>query len=911
MAQGAVASLPVNGTTTLTAEDIHEILECEKIIRFRDAVLSGNHPRIKVPLHLTGKSAARHASSPSSLTPRPNPPASQGRPTTNTPTAQIEGNHSGYNSRPSNTQRPPGRTTATMPMAVKAEINPILLEKSDDLIKAEIQLQRQRLERALGEQVTQRRLSQKAALQTSESLPDFDISDVLSKALTIVHPSTAAEAEQTVGDHASASDSFDENTFYSSQHDTPEHSSASHEHRPPADISAHDVALATLHTGELVISRDGDEPGDVVVPDVSLSSNVDSGVQEPDHKPSPSLQHSSQRISQSRPLLGLNETDSTSRDQTNDNYRQDMGKSKSRYKPGPSATVNSLLNGLAGISSHPPKQIADLANVQSGPPSELNYGELAPSTYPEILEPAIIRTREDVPTLAPQPARVSPLATARAPPILGQSMIAEEGTPAQVVALRKSAGSSQDSSSKGTKPADKKKNKKNKKRKSSGKQPATIETPELPYIKPEPRSPSPILAAPLPRPLKRQRQTLEAGPGLNYDDPSYDIPREEAREQMLPPRYKDHGPRRVYDRVEDERPYEPRETEPYTFRRVGRDERQHRRLVSHEEYREPQIYREPVSPSMHTLPYSSNEPRAIRAVSHAVTERRIQEPSRYYTDLPPRASVRIDSDRDRSRSPVMRDRPSPIIMAPPRLPPARIVVDEFGNQYAPIPVASRQSVVPVVRPSEDNRTYERAPLRPVARPPTDVYEEDGIVYRKSTPSLSAMRRVITQPEQEIDYRSYRQRDYSVRPETRAPPSEEYVRIREPVERRQMSHLEEAPREYARVGSVRPESVRYAAPREYVTRVQSVRPEALPHVHASSVRPEPRREIATQPFREFSVRPNDPEIIRREYMPPRGTSYAPTRPVARRVVDDAEYVEKQGEVPQDLYMEDVRREVVYR
>src|ERR1700722_3918033 len=100
------------------------------------------------------------------------------------------------------------RSAASIPMmakAVKSEINPILLEKSDDLIKAEIQLQRHRLERALREQVEQRRLSLKASLQTSESLPDFDLSDVLSKALTIVHPSTAADVEQPVDDHTSAS----------------------------------------------------------------------------------------------------------------------------------------------------------------------------------------------------------------------------------------------------------------------------------------------------------------------------------------------------------------------------------------------------------------------------------------------------------------------------------------------------------------------------------------------------------------------------------------------------------------------------------------------------------------------------------------------------------------------------------
>src|SRR5277367_1567064 len=92
MAQGAVAPVSSNGKATLTAEEIHEILECEKIVRFRDAVLSGTHPRIKVPPHLNGKAATRHASTPTSLTPRPNLP-SQVEPKAITPGTHVEDSH--------------------------------------------------------------------------------------------------------------------------------------------------------------------------------------------------------------------------------------------------------------------------------------------------------------------------------------------------------------------------------------------------------------------------------------------------------------------------------------------------------------------------------------------------------------------------------------------------------------------------------------------------------------------------------------------------------------------------------------------------------------------------------------------------------------------------------------------------
>lgn len=873
MAQGAIALVSSNGTTTLTAEELHEILECEKIVRFRDAVLAGTHPHIKVPPHLNphlnGKSATRHSSNPTSLTPRPNLPSSQVEPKSNTPGTHVEDNNSLYNSRPLISQRIAPDRPGGAPMIPKAEINPILLEKSDDLIKAEIQLQRVRLERALREQVEQRRFSIKAASQTSESLPDFDISDVLSKALTIVHPSTAAEAEQLVGDHASASDSFDENTFYSSQHDTPEQSISSQEHRQPGLTSAQGIALTTVPPVESVLNKDHYEPGDEVMTDISFSKNDNTGARELMHQPSPMLQHSTEGAPYHTSSSGLKlaTTDTAPQSQAKGTFDEDIPPAASSSgKQIQDATVSTHSDKMSGAFSKTLEYITDSNTVQTAESLKRKFAETDSSTSAEILEPAIIRTRDDVPTLAPQPARVSPLVTARAPPVIAQAMIAEEATPAQVVALRKpSAASSPDSSPKDNKTLDKKKNKK-KKRKSSGKQPSTVDGPDSPYIKPEPRSPSPFAVAPLPRPLPRQRQTVQQGPELNYDEPRYEVPREEPREQIITSRYKEHGSRDIHDRAEDERIYEPREPEVYRYRKVGRDGKQHHRIVSQE------LYREPTSPSVPALPYSSYEPHSIRAASHAIPDRHIQEAPRYYKDLPPRASVRPHTDRERSRSPIMRDRRSPILMAPPRLPPARIVIDDYGHQYyapAPIPVTSRYSVAPTSRPGDEDVIYERASVRPVPRPVADLYEEDGVVYRRSSPPLQTSRRVISQTDQDADYRSYRQRDYSSRPIALAPPSDEYVRIKEPIETGQPSYVIEAPSGYApaayapRARSVRPEVLRDREPREYVTRVQSVRPEPPPKDYASSIRPEVVRDGVHREYvtKLQSVRP---EALNQEY-----------------------------------------------
>lgn len=245
MAQGAVASMPVatNGAS-LTAEELREILEYERIVQFRDAVLAGTHPRVKIPPHLSGKqiNSSRNVSSPSLPTPpRQNMSATNG--TLSARPINLEPASSYYSTTP-NSQRGAGGSHVSM--SSKSEIDPVLLEKSDDLIKAEIQLQRQRLERNLREQIEQQRIAAKALLQTSESLPNFDLSEVLSKALAIVHPSTTTEAELPAGTSirapSTASDSFDENTFYSSQHDTPEGSTSSRSQREQAVLSEGELA---------------------------------------------------------------------------------------------------------------------------------------------------------------------------------------------------------------------------------------------------------------------------------------------------------------------------------------------------------------------------------------------------------------------------------------------------------------------------------------------------------------------------------------------------------------------------------------------------------------------------------------------------------------------------------------------
>lgn len=432
-----------------------------------------------------------------------------------------------------------------------------------------------------------------------------------------------------------------------------------------------------------------------------------------------------------------------------------------------------------------------------------------------------------------------------------------------------------------------------------------------PYIKPEPGSQSPFAIAPIPRPNKRQRQYAQE---LNYDEPADGI------RGRVPVRYKEAPPTRVY---EDQ--YMPEHRQPATgYQRFEPEDENYRRVFSNVRYAEddnygrvpPRIYsRRPESPSLHTLPYAPTEGHPVRAVSRAMMDQRVFEEPAYYQERVSRASVRPDADRERSRSPILRERRSPIQMAPPRR-PIRIIVDEHGREYIdPTPQpAPRYSVAPQPRYREQEAVYERAPPRSVSgRTPVDTYEEDGIIYRRQTPPVVAPRRVVTQPEYGLapEYRSYRQREYSVRP--MAPPGEEYVQVRGAPERRQMSHFEEDAREYIpRPMSVRPEPlpVRYEIPREYVGRLQSVRPEAPPpREYAASVRPEARREVIVQPQREFSVHPSE-HGLQRDPIPdvPRYYEDAPSRRPA-----EVTYIERPRarEASGMVYGDDSRREPVYR
>ncbi|ELR04475.1 hypothetical protein VC83_01991 [Pseudogymnoascus destructans] len=928
MAQGAITMAPSVGAASLTRNELHEIQEYEKIIRFRDIVYSGAHPRIQIPPHLAGKSLVKPLSPNTVVTPSNQPPTpySSTAPAAKTYTGRENG---GDGDKLLDGRRlMAGRPTVALGKSNKSEINPILLEKSADLIKAEIQLHRQRLERSLRDQVDQRRISMKAASQTSESLPDFDLSDVLSKAFTIVHPSMASEAGQSQGGRTSASDSFDDNTFYSSQHNTPEHGRSPRGHRESGEVYPSAVApLNAPDSGPLVVRYQEESPN--FISKDATPSNVVPGLHELARNQSsapPNTPHPTSTLG----AVGVNQSNELLKAAISNKPAADIARPVAE-KHDFALTPHSNVSTPQGAT--PSRIEADERNriAQGGP--DAVPSQVASATPQKrrlsLEEPETVRNFNLSP-VAPQPARVSPLATARAP-VISQEAFTLQEEPILSPMHEAGASSATGGIPKTSKRAERRKGKG--KSDDTGNNPASaIATPASPHIKPEPKSPSPFQSAPLPRPHKRQRQTLQHGAGLDYDEPTEDT----IMMHPVVPRTRDARPRPV--QRGGERLGEAMEIDQPQRHRIARDEAPGRRIVSQE------IYRDPPSPAMYAVPYPQYEQRPVRASSRMVADTYYQEPPAYYREPPaaPGSVIELDANHDRSLSPIL-------MAPPPRIAPSRIIVDEYGRQYyttAPNPPG--QSVAPQPRIIDDSYYYDRPPpRRAIRRAVQHAYEDDGVIYRRASPQYVPQRRVITLPEN-LAEPQYRQREYSTRPVATRPPAEDYAAPgeREPIEirqreystrppparqpvddyvrvaeapRRQPSHFEgPPPHEYLsqRVASAHPEAFRHEMHGEYIPRAQSIRPQPRQREYAGSVRPEGRRgEVQSQIIREYSVRPGEQEVVRREHMPPRTMDEyqqpPPGRPMARRVVEEQEYIPwRPGQ--QEVYGgEDTQREVIYK
>lgn len=212
-----------------------ELVEFEKILKLRDDIFAGKHPRLTVPTHLLRKVSPASSSASSTQVHAPD----QYHP------VQLPG--LGFAQEADDLQ--PKAVVPPPPVTTASGIHPALLTKSDDLVRAETALHRQRLEKQLRDQFEQKRLEYRKKPAPNEAKPDFDISALLTKALEVVKPISLSKDQS---DRENGHESVDENSFYSSRapDSTPEGgdtSTSSQDHDVIQEVDAGPATTAQIN----------------------------------------------------------------------------------------------------------------------------------------------------------------------------------------------------------------------------------------------------------------------------------------------------------------------------------------------------------------------------------------------------------------------------------------------------------------------------------------------------------------------------------------------------------------------------------------------------------------------------------------------------------------------------------------
>ncbi|KAH0173902.1 hypothetical protein KCU67_g1048, partial [Aureobasidium melanogenum] len=745
-----MASTQVNGYRPAVAEPHVQAAFYDQWLQLKEAVLADKHARFKLPAAVrqrlqpaVGASSTSNYASTLQLPGLSNAPSkeqamlnsSQGA----TTAAARLGNAQAFSQNAS---------TASGTIAPRSGIDPVLLTKSEDLIRAEIQLKRQRIERQLKDAAEQRRHIPFFKNQ-EDMAPLVGLTETFEKALEMVRPISGLKPPANA--QTTASDSFDENSYYSSQANDWSSEEGSPKKRAEATGLAGSAPLSKQHPVDIEL---GDKQH-------HYSHTLD--------------QHESENLY--------------------DAEREDS----EEYSP-PDA------NAFSG-----PDADADAMDLDD------DSSEFVPQDANVPSPQATVITSHLSQLAAPQPAQVSPLTLAK-PPGLTQSQTSYPSAPnsqlpASPHAYQSSSAYRQqfESDDSTTSPrnstqtspvgAFKKQRGKGKKRKREADREAkearknrpkpSAPSPE-PYIKPEPVSPPPFAAPAALQPSRTRPYQLPpdvevvSGPRSYYHDPP-------------PP----HPPSMHYGLEGVSSPTVIRVSSPGLYARPRRDDQDLRRVASlHAAHR-------PVSPMARV-----SSPAGYRTVSQPFPERG----ARYGEEVMRAPQVQyVRSERSVTPPHLRAAREGPAsMMAPPPPPARRIVMDQYGNRYyANEPEAQpRMSVAPQLRP-EGELMYERAPSRqPVAyagQPAHNVYDnEHGM---RMPPPPPPVRRVVEQAETApIDYRAYRQREYSRAPEP------QYYR----EEAAGPIYIRDAPGPRASVYP--PESVPAGA---YASRAYSVRPEMEP------------------------------------------------------------------------------------
>lgn len=777
-----------------------------------------------------------------------------------------------------------------------------------------MRLERQRLERTLEDQIQQRRMANRQRVTDQDALPDFDVSDVLFQAQELVKPIAATESHGANG-IASSSDSFDENTFYSSQmNDTTTDEADEHPKRRSTKPCKY-FFQGTCRKGDSCVWSHDPAFKQKLQRDVSLTMELDSQDVSQDpvletarrphaqhhnsgtrrssmeiergfeadsqlHGPAPGQGHNGLRdrpyhhsrdsgeivedtMDLSDQLQGSRQGDRSRRNQPADftmerDYSyQALDSPNGRFQPGSASKRN-------GRASPPPRDVRIVRNHITSP-------------------------------IAPQPARVSPLAVARVPRL---DQIRRSNQDSYGLSSPRQPGSGHQSPANASQPANSRKRRREPDLAESTRNVATrrdLDSPG-PYIKDEPVSPPPFPVHPV-RQHSRHEQ-VSRQPFIIGSTPPY------LTERI------------VYERRQAEpshvRVAELQSLSTPIVRRVVSRAGHHYEVQEEPEIRQVYSARQPrrvLSPQQDLGHYSAPQPRATRALSRSyIVPPEADRQQQYRASVQPQAVSynQMGPARDRSLSPELRPvqysplERDPVLMAPPA---RRVVMDQYGNKYyeAPLPAEPRASVAPSQRyVNESVNPFERldppASRRASVHPQlTKVYDEGGYMRTIQSPAP-------TSPSYVEYYQPAKPVSTAARQQTYEPREEMYqdgngvVRVVEHPPQRATQRYEEVPRHregVTRMQSVRPSTSQYELPREHIPRMQTVQPE-----HERILELGARRAVRVPAVRQVSLRPDEGYE--------RGPVYVATeRPRYQYVSDvrDSGYVG--GEVQDELVMEEAR------
>ncbi|KAG8528476.1 uncharacterized protein KY384_007394 [Bacidia gigantensis] len=764
----------------------------EQLSKLRADIVAGKHPRFHVPEHLkAGLSAPTdHFLSRPAL---PN----------------------GLNAHA------PGSSVASAPVSTDLQ-KPSISSKPNQAprsagspdAKVVLQEKRRELERMLEEQIQHKKALAKLKPHDLEVVADFDVTETLRKAHELVKPYKQSD----VANHdESSSDSFDENTFYSSQMNST--SSAEEMDTSKKTWQRPQKACRFFRDGKpcpygekCTFSHD---PAIVKRVEFDEEPKPNGRAQEQANRkaPSPQPRRTSARIA--------NQTQVTQAAKIAD-LEDQLRQLKESQKPANPANPAKPAVVPRAIEREP-EEVPEPREPQGPNIDEFGRDRSRREVNGKDLNGVPVRViRNTIASpYAPQPARVSPFTVARLPheqplePYHNQVQ-SWEGSDINIVTAQQSPQISVSKKRRRVDPGNDHRNVIPRREQFAS---------PLIRVKDEPVSPPPPNYIPNHRQLQQVPQYIE-GPAPNsqarYSFDSGDGPYVQA------PTYQ-----------------EPRPLTPQSQSNVSRNEQRRatngdidlRRVVSTRNMRPPQ------SPELYDVQHSNAQSHVVRAASqvqYVPNAERPLPPPQYRASVQPQLREPRNSIQDR-QIPLSPTRRASVAMPPPS---RRIVVDQYGNRYmeAPVPTERSLSMAPKDRHMEFNpnnefvttqNTYQQA--QPILVDERGRYVQQFVsptspqFAEYSTPPKK--RRIIQLDQDEADEIAFDNESRYVQYEPRAEPRYEMPGVREHVQGEGTLQSRYEPEHVSRVSSVRPQQPRIIRLGEHrdntpnAIRQMSVRPEA--------------------------------------------------------------------------------------